>query len=287
MKKGKRTFSEKTLLSALAATLALTGYFYWQNNGLTITQHHHCDPMIPEEFNDFTILQVSDLHNKSYGKDQQILLDNLSVLSPDIILITGDLVDRRRFDLEKAMTFVEGAVALAPVYYVSGNHEAWSGRYDEIRNALLEAGVVVLDNQRAQQERKGDTLHLLGLQDPAFQVSSYREQWDASQVSSQLNTWQELEGYKILLAHRPELFHLYAESQMNVIFSGHAHGGQIRLPFLGSLFAPDQGFFPAYTDGDYHQESTTMYVSRGLGNSIFPLRVHNRPELIMVTLRKN
>lgn len=286
MKKGNRTLHMKTMLAGLAAAVALTGYFYWQNNGLTITRYQHFDPMIPAGFSDFTMLQVSDLHNKTYGKDQQILLNQVQALSPDIIVITGDLIDRRRFDLEKAMTFVEGAMALAPVYYVSGNHEAWSGRYDEVKSALLEAGVVVLDNQRALLERKGDTLHLLGLQDPAFQVSSYREQWDASQVSRQLNTWQELEGFRILLAHRPELFPLYAESHMNIVFSGHAHGGQIRLPLLGSLFAPDQGFFPEYTNGDYHQGSTTMYVSRGLGNSLFPLRVHNRPELIMVTLRQ-
>lgn len=282
----KRTLRVKTLLTGLAATVALSGYFYWQNNGLTITKHHHYDPLIPAGFSDFTILQVSDLHNKTFGKDQQFLLDNITALTPNIIVITGDLVDRRRYDLENAMTFVKGAVAQAPVYYVSGNHEAWSGRYQEIRSALLEAGVVVLDNQRALLVRNGDTLHLLGLQDPAFLVSNYLEKWDVSQVKTQIDSWQELEGFKVLLSHRPELFPLYTESQMDIVFSGHAHGGQIRLPVLGSFFAPDQGFFPEYTSGNYHHERTTMYVSRGLGNSVFPQRIHNRPELILVTLHK-
>ncbi len=283
----RKTMGLKKLLVVLIMAVALSGYFYWQNNGLTVTRYHHSDPTIPAGFSGFSILQVSDLHNKTFGKNQEVLLGNIEVLDPDMILITGDLVDRRRYNLEKAMTFVKGAVALAPVYYAAGNHEAWSGRYAEIRNALQEAGVIVLDNSEVVLEKNGDVLHLLGLRDPAFLVSDYRKRWDVSKITEQLAAWQKLEGYKLLLAHRPDLFPLYAESRVNLVFSGHAHGGQIRLPLVGSIFAPNQGFFPEYTEGDYHYGMTTMYVSRGLGNSIFPLRVHNRPELVMVTLNQN
>ncbi len=282
----RKTMGSKTLLAILIVAVALSGYFYWQNNGLTVTRYDHSDLKIPAGFSGFSMLQVSDLHNKSFGKNQEILLNSIELLAPDVILITGDLIDRRRYNLEKAMTFVEGAVARAPVYYVPGNHEAWSGRYEEIRSALQEAGVIVLDNSEVMLEQNGDTLHLLGLRDPAFLVSDYRERWDVSKITHQLDAWQKLDGYKVLLAHRPDLFSLYAESRVNLVFSGHAHGGQIRLPLVGSLFAPNQGFFPEYTQGDYHQGTTTMYVSRGLGNSIFPLRVHNRPELVMVTLNQ-
>lgn len=280
----KKQRTARLLLTVLAAAVALSGYFYWQNNGLTVTRYQHIDPDLPAGFDGFTIVQVTDLHNKSFGKNQEILLDKVEALMPDIIVISGDLIDRRRYDLEKSMTFVEGAVALAPVYFVSGNHEAWSGRYGEIREALLEAGVTVLDDSDVLLERNGETLHLLGLRDPAFGVSGYREKRDESKITGQMDTWQELEGFTILLAHRPEYFPLYAEKPIDIVFSGHAHGGQIRLPFLGALFAPNQGFLPEYSSGDYQLNETTMYLSRGLGNSIFPLRIHNRPELVMVTL---
>lgn len=272
------------MIMTLAVAAGLTAFFLWQNNGLMVARYTYENPRVPAAFDGYTILHLSDLHNKSFGEGQSVLLEKMESVAPDLIVVTGDLIDRRRFDLGPAMELMEGAVQLAPVYFVAGNHEAWSGKYGLIKESLQEAGVVVLDNEAVQINKEGDHLHLLGLQDPAFLVSGYREKWDPIHVKNQLAEWDELEGMTILLSHRPDLFPYYAKSRADMVFSGHAHGGQVRLPVIGSLFAPDQGFFPTYTQGYYEEEGTTMWVSRGLGNSLIPLRVFNRPELVVVTL---
>lgn len=274
------------IMAVVAVAAGLTAFFLWQNNSLMVTRYTYSSPRVPAAFDGYSILHLSDLHNKSFGEGQSILLERMEVLDPDLIVITGDLIDRRRFDLDTAMELIDGAVEMAPVYFVAGNHEAWSGKYDRVKEVLQKAGVVVLDNEAVQIQKEEDHIHLLGLQDPAFLVSGYRKKWDPIHVTNQLAEWDELEEMTILLSHRPDLFSNYAQSQAELVFSGHAHGGQIRLPAIGSLFAPDQGFFPAYTEGVYTEEGTTMWVSRGLGNSLFPLRVFNRPELVLVTLER-
>ena len=206
---------------------------------------------------------------------------------PDIIVITGDLIDQRKYNLETAMIFIRGAVKIAPVYYVSGNHEAWSGHYEIIKQSLIEAGVTVLDNDRSDIKRGENTIKLLGVSDPDFLTSSYLEETNASLLEETLKGWatEENESFNVLLSHRPELFDVYQAANLDLVFSGHAHGGQIRLPFVGGFVAPDQGLFPKYTSGSYTEGATTMFVSRGLGNSIVPQRLFNRPEIVVVTLR--
>lgn len=122
-------------------------FLYWQDNGLTVTRSEYRSPSVPRGFDGFTVVQLSDLHNKQFGKEQKALLDTLAALSPDAIFLTGDLIDRRRYDLDTAIKLVEGAVKLAPVYYVSGNHEVLSGHYDEILERLQAAGVHTLENE--------------------------------------------------------------------------------------------------------------------------------------------
>ena len=222
-----------------------------------------------------------------FGDEQDKLIGKVEDLSPNIIVITGDLIDRRRYNLEKAMLFINSAVKIAPVYYVSGNHEAWSGKYYEIKERLIDAGVIVMEDSKLDITRGNNSIKLLGLSDPDFLTSDYIDGTDTSKVEEKLKEWSEIEGFKILLSHRPELFDLYSENNIDMIFSGHAHGGQIRLPFVGGLVAPDQGLFPKYTAGSYTSNTSTMYVSRGLGNSLFPVRVFNRPEIISVTLKSD
>ncbi|MGL4790308.1 MAG: metallophosphoesterase, partial [Anaerotignaceae bacterium] len=199
--------------------------------------------------------------------------------NPDIILITGDLVDSRRFNLEIAMDFINGAVNIAPVYYVSGNHEARLSQYPNIKSQLADAGVNVLDNQKISIEINNNYIDILGLSDPNFFNNK-------NEFEQYLKEWSESESFKVLLSHRPELFDLYVKYNMDLTFSGHAHGGQIRLPFIGAMVAPNQGLLPKYTSGFYTQENSTMFVSRGIGNSIIPLRVLNRPEIAFITLSK-
>ncbi|TGY43417.1 metallophosphoesterase [Clostridium sartagoforme] len=259
----------------------------WQNNSIVISKFDYNSFIISEEFNNFKIVHISDLHNKVFGKEQDKLIEKVEALEPDIIVITGDLIDRRRYNLEKSMYFINSAVEIAPVYYVSGNHEAWSGRFPEIEERLIESGVKIIDDSETEIRRGNSSIKLLGLSDPDFLTSDYIDGTDTSKLEENLIRLSEGEEFKILLSHRPELFELYSDNNIDMIFSGHAHGGQIRLPFIGGLIAPDQGLFPKYTAGRYTSNTSTMYVSRGLGNSLFPVRVFNRPEIISVTLKSD
>jgi predicted MPP superfamily phosphohydrolase len=282
---GIRTKRGKTILFIILVSLCLIAYFVWENNSLMLTEAEYSNPKIPKEFDGFVIAQVSDLHSKEFGAGQKALLDLLKSASPDIIVVTGDLIDRRRFDLDAAMRFIDGAVKIAPVYYVSGNHEAWSNKYGIVRHSLLDAGVHVLDDAMAQLTAGQSSIHLLGVCDPGFFNSEYSDGADVSRLVEMLRKWSSDTEFKILLSHRPELFDLYARYNMDLIFAGHAHGGQIRLPLIGGILAPNQGLFPKYTTGSYTQGDSTMFVSRGLGNSIVPVRIFNRPEIVVVTLR--
>ncbi|MBE0450270.1 MAG: metallophosphoesterase [Clostridia bacterium] len=257
----------------------------WQNNSIITTQIERSNSKIPDAFDEFTIVQISDLHNKVFRTNQSSLLKSVIEASPDIIVITGDLVDRRKYDLDDAMLFIDGAVRIAPVYFVSGNHEAWSGEYVEISKRLTDAGVIILDDEKIKLDRSGEVVELLGLSDPDFFTSSYLEGTKYSNLEKSLIDMSDESVFQILLSHRPELFDLYVDHNIDLIFSGHAHGGQFRLPRIGGVIAPDQGFMPKYTSGSYKEDQSTMVVSRGLGNSIIPVRIFNRPEIVVVTLK--
>lgn len=279
----------KTRLSLLFVILILSFIIFLiiQNNSIVITKANYYNPKIPADFDGFRIAHISDLHNKMFGEDQAELLNKVTNLSPDIIVVTGDLIDRRKYDLDSAMTFISGAVKIAPVYYVSGNHEAWSGKFPLIKERLLDAGVHILDHTAVELSKGKSSIQITGLADPDFLTSHYFEGTNTSKITEQLHRWSTDENFKILLSHRPELFDLYCQNNMDLVFAGHAHGGQIRIPFIGALVAPDQGLFPKYTSGSYSKDSTTMFVSRGLGDSVIPIRIFNRPEIIAVTVRKD
>ena len=257
----------------------------WQNNSMAITKFEYFNEKIPSEFDDFTIAHISDLHNKKFGEDQIKILNKVKSASPDIIVITGDLIDRRRYDLETAMIFIMGAIDIGPVYYVSGNHEAWSGKFSSIKESLIDTGVNIIDNTEIELFKGKSSINILGVSDPDFFTSDYLEGTNTTEMTQKLNQWSTDNDFKILLSHRPELFDLYCDNNMDLIFTGHAHGGQFRIPFVGGLIAPDQGLFPQFTSGSYHKNSSTMFVSRGLGNSIVPIRIFNRPEIVVVTLK--
>mgnify|MGYP000878761182 CR=1 FL=1 len=275
----------KIIIIWLIAILSIILFCIWQNNSITITESDYINSKIPEEFNNFKIAHISDLHNKEFGKDQKYILSKLKSAAPDVIVITGDLIDRRRFNLDKAMTFVEGAMDIAPVFYVSGNHEAWSGEYETIVKRLEDAGVYIVDDDLIKLSIEESSILILGVKDPDFLTSSYIEGTNITAMKEQLEKWSSYKEFKILLSHRPELFDLYCAYNMHLIFTGHAHGGQFRIPFIGGLVAPDQGLFPKYTSGSYSKGISTMFVSRGLGNSIIPIRIFNRPEIVVVNLK--
>lgn len=285
MKKLSKRFEIWTLI--VATIISLLIFCIWQNNCIVVSSSSYYNSQLPSDFNDFKIVQISDLHNKMFGENQTKLLGQVESLHPDIIIITGDLIDRRKFDLDTAMCFINGSVKIAPTYYVSGNHEAWCGQYSKIKQKLINADVCIMDDTAIDLSKGDSTIQLLGLSDPDFLTSDYLEGTNTSKLEELLKKWSNSDNIKILLSHRPELFDLYCENNIDLIFAGHAHGGQIRIPFIGGLVAPDQGLFPKYTSGSYSKESSTMFVSRGLGNSIIPIRIFNPPEIVAVTLKSN
>lgn len=260
-------------------------FFIWQNNGISITEINYSNSKIPIDFNGFTIVQISDLHNKSFGKNQKRLLNKIKSTSPNIIVITGDLIDRRKYDLDTAMVFIEGAINIAPIYYVSGNHEAWSGDYENIKKVLLSEGVKVLDDSKLDLVIDKSKVQIIGLSDPDFFTSNYMEATSLTNLEKEIRTLSDDSIFQILLCHRPELFDIYVETNIDLIFTGHAHGGQFRIPYVGGLVAPDQGFFPEYTSGMHKKNKSSMVVNRGLGNSIIPIRIFNRPEIVKLILQ--
>ena len=277
----------KTFAAAAAAALAaaaLTAWTLWGNTALTAEKITVSSERLPAAFSGFAIAQVSDLRNAEFGEDNEKLLDLLAGLSPDMIALTGDLVDSRSTDLGIALRFAEKAAEIAPVCYVPGNHEARIADYDALREGLSAAGVTVLEDAALPLSRAGESITLIGLRDPDFAAGSPGS--PARRLEETLTALtQDASGFTLLLSHRPEYFSVYAGCGIDLTLSGHAHGGQIRLPFLGGLLAPGQGFFPEYDAGLCREGDAQMVVRRGLGNSVFPLRVNNRPEVVLITLQ--
>lgn len=272
-----------------AAALALSAWTVWGNTALTVTPVTVASRRIPAGFSGYRIAHLSDLHNARFGRGNVKLLKLLAGTGPDITVITGDLVDSRHTDIPIALDFVKEAVKIAPVYYVPGNHEARLDQYPDIRAALTAAGATVLEDQIAPLTRGGDTVTLVGLADPHFTIRKhpFRRVRVPALVRRRLRDLiRREEGYHILLSHRPDLFPSYARCGVDLAFCGHAHGGQVRLPFIGGLFAPDQGLLPRYDAGLYTRGNCRMVVSRGIGNSLCPLRFNNRPEVVVVELRR-
>lgn len=271
-----------TILIIVAAVLAaLLIWIFWANKALVTSVIEVRSETLPEEFEGFRIAQVSDLHNTEFGEGNVKLFSLLREAGPDIIVVTGDLIDSRHTDVDAAVRFIEGACEIAPVYYVTGNHESRLD-FDSIAPRLSEAGAVLLRSEAAYIERDGERIMLAGIDDPAFVRTGGDALERAGQELAQLPEPEEL---TVLLAHRPDLIATYAWYGPALVLSGHAHGGQVRLPLIGALYAPGQGFFPDYTAGLYEVGDTQMIVSRGLGNSLIPLRFNNRPELVLAVLR--
>ena len=272
------------LLLLLAAVLTLILLVCTGNNP-KVTEYEISRTEIPVEFDGYRIVQISDLHNATFGEDNEGLLEMIRNASPDIIILTGDLVDSRRTDIRTALDFAERVAEIAPTYYVSGNHESRIAAYPMLVTGLEEAGIIVLENEAITLARDGAQICLAGLMDPAFETQ-YLVGDEAAVMAKHISELTG-KGYTILLSHRPELFDVYAAAGANLVFSGHAHGGQFRLPWIGGLYAPGQGFLPEYDAGIFTEGETTMVVSRGLGNSVRVPRILNPPEIVVVTLNCN
>lgn len=271
------------LLILIVLFAAIIAWVIWDNNRITVTEYTIKDAEIPENFSGYRILQISDLHNAEFGEDNEILLNQISRLHPDMIVITGDLIDSYHTNVDISLAFIRQAVKIAPTYYVFGNHEVRIPEsYTLLKDGMEKAGVVVLD-QPVTLEKDSQTITLLGVADPSAMSSDSR--FYTQIVGSILNAKMPEETvYSILLCHRPEVFDAFIENGIDLAFTGHTHGGQVRIPFIGAIFSPDQGLFPKYDSGLFTEKDTTMIISRGLGNSSFPFRVDCPPEIVVATL---
>ncbi len=264
--------------------LICTVWIIWGNTALELNTYIIESERIPKSFEGYRIAHVSDLHNDELGKGNENLIEMLKDSAPDIIVITGDIVDSYRTDIDVALQFAQEAVKIAPCYYVTGNHEARISEYGRLKNGFSDIGVEILEDEGVALEKSGELITLLGVNDPSFAGDNFLG-IDESVMKNKLKQLDKEGRYTILLSHRPELFEVYVENDVDLVFSGHAHGGQFRLPFADGLYAPDQGLLPKYDSGLYTDKNTNMLVSRGIGNSLFPFRFNNRPEVILVELK--
>ena len=273
------------LAVAAAVLVALVIWIAWGNTALELNTYTVSSAKLPQSFDGYRIAHVSDLHNAEMGKDNEKLLTILRDADPDMIAITGDLIDSRSTNVEIALNFIREAVKIAPCYYVTGNHEARVNEYDELKSGMEAAGVIVLEDARTEISLEGKTITLIGVNDPSYQTDYLFGDSETVMDTKLEELHTEDDVFTILLSHRPDLFDIYADHGMDLILSGHAHGGQFRLPFIGGLVAPNQGLFPEYDAGIYTEGNTKMLVSRGVGNSILPFRINNRPEVILIELQ--
>lgn len=271
------------LLLLLALTIAILLWKYTDNTTIQLTTYQITNSKIPAQFQGLRIAQIADLHNTEFGENNEELLSQLQEIEPGIIVFTGDQIDARRTNTDVIVDFAKEAVQIAPCYLVTGNHEGSIVGISQFQADLEAVGVTILVDQSLELQHNGASLTLLGLQDPSMNWD-YLSLGSAQIIDRALSnlSW-DTQSYSILLAHHPEHLDIYRNHGVDLVLSGHAHGGQIRLGDQG-IIAPNQGLLPKYDGGVYTDGNTTMILSRGLGNSLFPWRVNNPPELVIVEL---
>lgn len=272
------------IISALIIATSFLVQLIVSNLKIEVSTYVVSTERVPEGLDGFRIVQISDLHNAEFGKDNEKLIALLEEAEPDIIVISGDMIDSRNTNVKVALELAEAMVAIAPCYYVNGNHEARLSEYADLGDGLTALGVVVLEDSSVTVERCGEIFTVVGVSDPSFKVD-YLTDDEESVMRQTLDELADTDGFTVLLSHRPELFELYAEYGFDLVFSGHAHGGQFRLPFIGGLYAPGQGLLPEYDAGVFTSAGTNMIVSRGIGKSVVPMRINNSPEIVVVELK--
>lgn len=258
----------------IGLAIAVSIYLYFEIHAPVVKEYTVSIKNLPATFDGFTILQISDLHAKEYGRNQQGLIDLIRQHEFDIAVLTGDMIDRNNFDPTPAVRLTK-RLGNKPIFFVAGNHDVHSdGR---IKPALSKAGVVLLENKAINLNPKGGQgLWLIGIDVPYHRNRS---------LDAAMSTVHKKDP-KILLAHYPTVIKAAAKADIDLVLAGHTHGGQISMPFFGAIFAPGQGFFPKYTSGSFALDRTKMIISGGLGESIIPIRVNARPEIVFIKLMR-
>ena len=282
-KASKRRRPLRTLCILLVAAAALALFGWWENTALQTTYFDPVFQNLPEGFDGCRIVVVSDTQSMEFGEEQSRLLKAIAEQAPEYIFFVGDMTDRFRGEPEGYVeALADGLAAIAPTYYVTGNHEWALGDVPALKETLTAHGVTVLSNQFLQLERGGDAIVLAGIDDP----NGYADQKTPEELAAEVYAACG-DPFWLLLAHRNDRFlNQYSLLGADLVVSGHAHGGMIRLPGTDGLLSHDWTFFPSYTAGLYEENGSALFVTRGLGNSGPSFRLFNRPEVAVLTLHK-
>lgn len=255
----------------MLVVLLITVYFYWQINTVVVRKYTVYVDELPGNFAGFTILHLSDLHNKEFGKDQKNLLQLIRKQKYDVVAVTGDLVNKHDPKNEPVARLLEG-IKDKPLYFVPGNHDWWTGF--QTSKHLEQAGARVLLNDAERITKGGRHIWMVGVDDPYIN----RDRLDVA--LQRVND----PAPRILLAHAPNIFAAATRQDIDLVLVGHTHGGQVRIPFVGAVTAPGQGLFPRWDYGLFASGETTMVINGGLGESGLPLRFNNKPEIVLIKL---
>lgn len=275
------------IIIVMAVIIAIGVFLYLQNNIIDITKYNLKYDKADEPIR---IVQLSDLHSKPFKK----LLKKIDEIKPDIICITGDYINDREKNKKKMLKYAKALVARAKVYYITGNHERRLGNFDELMDELSNVGFIVLLNRVSIYNDKGFEIDFLGLDENQANFDDYKARkkgtFEYKDMSPYFKQLDELGGYKIVLSHFPENFEgvkemNYSQYDFDLQLSGHAHGGQFCLPFIGPVYSPGQGLKPKYAKGSFGNRPK-LIVSRGLGNAEFPFRLFNHPEINVINITK-
>ena len=280
-RRSRRPF--RALLLLLLSVLAAVAFFHWSNTSLQLSRFDPAFSSLPDGFDGCRIVVIADLHATFFGEEHADLTAAIAAEQPEYILLAGDLLDSTRdIPEDYAADTAAALAAIAPTYYVTGNHEWAVGGVPELKKTLEAQGVHVLTNTFLPLERNGDTLILAGIDDP----NGYADQKTPEELAAEVYAAHG-DPFWILLAHRNNQFsQRYSLLGADLVVSGHGHGGLVRLPFTDGLVSTEHTFFPSYTAGLYEEHSSALFVTRGLGNSGSTFRLFNRPEVAVVTLHQ-
>lgn len=251
--------------------LTLLSYLFFEVHSVAVKKYVIPIRNLPSAFDGFTILHLSDLHSKTFGENQKRLLDLISQFEFDMVAFTGDMDNKYGPDFKPGLELIQG-LKHKPVYFVPGNHD-WLTGY-QFREQLLEIGVHILENKTEKLDINGEHIWILGVDDPYLGRDRLDEALSFVSDSAP----------KVLLAHAPNIYDLATQSGIDLILAGHTHGGQVRLPLIGAIVAPGQGFFPKYDYGLFSNGKTRMIITGGLGESVLPIRFHIMPEIVLIKL---
>lgn len=286
----------KTFFFIVIAGIAILIFLSSGNETLKVSRFHITVTGLPEGHEGLKIAHISDLHGKEFGPHNGELARAIESLEPDLIFVSGDMINSQNDDGSAFINLLYELKGLYPVYCSLGNHEQivkgtlGTERYYDFTKRLREAGGILLDNERKEIKKSGITFGIYGLTAMLHHYSSHDTltAWEGSELQAQfvveaLGRPRDDE-VTILLAHNPKYFQEYVTWGADLVCAGHIHGGVVRLPLLGGILSPDLTFFPQYSAGLYRSGETTMHVSRGLGNSVIPFRIFNRPDLSLIVL---